>query len=79
MKKLKIAFLGAGSGFVLTVEPGCYFIPELIDRWAATKHLAEFINYDEVAKYRDMRGIRIEDDILITPTGSIVLGPGIDK
>lgn len=66
-------------GFVLTVEPGCYFIPELIDRWAATKHLAEFINYDEVAKYRDMRGIRIEDDILITPTGSIVLGPGIDK
>ena len=66
-------------GFVLTVEPGCYFIPELIDRWGATKHLAEFINYDEVAKYRDMRGIRIEDDILITPTGSIVLGPGIDK
>ena len=66
-------------GFVLTVEPGCYFSPELIDRWTAAKHLADFINYDAVAKYRDMRGIRIEDDILITTNGSIVLGPGIAK
>lgn len=60
-------------GFVLTVEPGCYFIPELIDRWAAKKHLKDFIRYDEVMKYRDCRGIRIEDDVFITPTGSRVL------
>ena len=66
-------------GFVLTVEPGCYFIPELIDRWQATNHLADFINYRELAHYRDSRGIRIEDDILITPTGSRILGPGIEK
>lgn len=61
-------------GFVLTVEPGCYFIPELIDRWQATNHLADFINYKELEHYRDCRGIRIEDDILITKDGSRVLG-----
>ncbi|MBO4350007.1 MAG: aminopeptidase P N-terminal domain-containing protein [Proteobacteria bacterium] len=66
-------------GFVLTVEPGCYFIPELIDRWQATHHLEQFINYRELEKYRDSRGIRIEDDILITPNGSRILGPGIEK
>ena len=60
-------------GFVLTVEPGCYFIPELIDRWAAQNHLKDFICYAEVMKYRDCRGIRIEDDIFITSTGSRVL------
>ncbi len=65
-------------GFIVTIEPGCYFIPELIDRWQAKKHLAEFINYDEVAKYRDFGGIRIEDDVLITESGSRVLGQ-IDK
>lgn len=66
-------------GFVVTIEPGCYFIPELIDRWQAKRHLSDFICYDTVEKFRDMRGVRIEDDILITPTGSRVLGPGIDK
>ena len=60
-------------GFVLTVEPGCYFIPELIDRWAAQNHLKDFICYAEVMKYRDCRGIRIEDDIFITSTGSRIL------
>lgn len=66
-------------GFVLTVEPGCYFIPELIDRWLATRHLEQFICYRELEKYRDCRGIRIEDDILITHDGSRILGPGIEK
>lgn len=66
-------------GFVLTVEPGLYFIPQLIDQWKAEKHLEQFINYAEVEKYRDMRGYRIEDDVLITATGNKVLGPPIPK
>ncbi len=61
-------------GFILTVEPGCYFIPELIDRWKAQRHLEAFICYDEVEKFRNFGGIRIEDDVLITDTGSRVLG-----
>lgn len=66
-------------GFVITVEPGIYFVPALIDSWKKKGHLAQFINYDEVEKYRNFGGIRIEDDILITTQGCRVLGPGIPK
>ncbi|MDA3861571.1 MAG: aminopeptidase P family protein [Melioribacteraceae bacterium] len=61
-------------GFVITVEPGIYFIPQLYKNWKAENKLAEFINYDEVAEYMDFGGIRIEDDILVTETGNRVLG-----
>jgi Xaa-Pro aminopeptidase len=61
-------------GYVLTVEPGIYFIPELIDRWQATNEFSEYINYDQVNKYRDFGGIRIEDDFVITDNGSRMLG-----
>lgn len=66
-------------GFVLTVEPGLYFIPALIDQWKAEKHNAAFINFAEVDKFRDARGCRIEDDVVVTPTGGRVLGPAIPK
>jgi len=66
-------------GFVLTVEPGLYFIPELIDRWKAEKKCLSFIDYDMVEQYRDFGGIRIEDDILVTEDGHRVLGGGIPK
>jgi Xaa-Pro aminopeptidase len=66
-------------GFTLTVEPGVYFVPALIDRWRAAGNHTAFINYDEVEKYRDFGGIRIEDDILITADGCRVLGPPIAK
>ncbi|NLH47549.1 MAG: aminopeptidase P family protein [Myxococcales bacterium] len=66
-------------GFVLTVEPGIYFIPALIESWAAEKRHAEFIRYEALAPYRGFGGIRIEDDILVTETGCRVLGPGIPK
>ena len=66
-------------GFVLTVEPGLYFIPQLIDQWKAEKKNAAFINYKEVEKFRNARGYRIEDDVLVTKSGNRVLGPPIPK
>ena len=66
-------------GFVLTVEPGIYFIPALIERWQKEGLNKEFINYDRVNLYVGFGGIRIEDNILVTPTGNRVLGPGIPK
>jgi Xaa-Pro aminopeptidase len=62
------------AGFTLTIEPGVYIIPELIDSWAAVNKHADFINYDKLQTYRDFGGIRIEDDYVITPEGSRLLG-----
>lgn len=67
------------SGFVLTVEPGIYFIPALIDRWQQEGKHKEFIDYDRLEGFRGFGGIRIEDDVLVTADGSRVLGPGIPK
>jgi Xaa-Pro aminopeptidase len=67
------------AGFVLTVEPGIYIIPELIDRWQAEKKYADFINYDVLNTYRDFGGIRIEDNFLITETGYQLLGKYLPK
>ena len=66
-------------GFVLTVEPGIYFIPELIDQWRAEKKHADFINYTALEKYRNFGGIRIEDNVLITDKGYQILGDPIPK
>lgn len=66
-------------GFVLTVEPGLYFIPALIDQWKAKKTNAAFLNFKEIDKFRDARGYRIEDDVVVTATGCRVLGPAIPK
>jgi Xaa-Pro aminopeptidase len=66
-------------GFVITVEPGIYFMPELIARWKAEGKYDPFIDYGELEAYRHFGGIRIEDDILITPDGCRVLGPHIPK
>ena len=57
------------EGFVVTDEPGIYFIPALIDEWKAKKHCAEFLNFDKLETYKDFGGIRIEDDVLITKDG----------
>lgn len=64
-------------GFVFTVEPGIYFIPELIDIWEAEKKFADFINYDVVDTYRNFGGIRNEEDWLITADGARRLGKKI--
>ena len=67
------------SGFVVTVEPGIYIIPELIDLWGKDKKYAEFLDYDKLNEYRDFGGIRIEDNFLITQDGSQLLGEPLAK
>ena len=64
-------------GFVHTVEPGIYFIPELIDLWKGEKKFKDFINYDKVEEYRNFGGIRNEEDYLITETDARRLGKKI--
>ncbi len=89
MKKFKrsdqfgTAYLRLGkkleSGYVITVEPGIYFIPALIDRWRSEGKFTAYINYEKVESYKDFGGIRIEDDVLVTDIGSRVLGKPIPK
>lgn len=62
------------EGFVVTDEPGIYFIPALIDDWKASGHCAEFLNFDMLETYKDFGGIRIEDDVLITKDGCRFIG-----
>ncbi|MDR2917290.1 MAG: aminopeptidase P family protein [Tannerella sp.] len=66
-------------GFVHTIEPGIYFIPELIDQWKAENKFAGFINYDKIETYKDFGGIRNEEDYLITETGARLLGKRIPR
>jgi len=66
-------------GFVLTVEPGIYFIPALIERWSSEKQHEAFINYSRVEEFITVGGIRVEDNILITESGARLLGPKIPK
>jgi Xaa-Pro aminopeptidase len=61
-------------GFVITIEPGLYFIPELISRWKAEGRFREFIDYDRLDTFADFGGARIEEDLLVTPDGHRILG-----
>lgn len=78
-----LAFLRFGKklkpGYVMTDEPGCYFIPALIDLWRKEGKFTEFINYDKADTFKDFGGVRIEDDILVTEDGNKVLGKPIPK
>jgi Xaa-Pro aminopeptidase len=78
-----LAFLRFGKrlkpGYVMTDEPGCYFIPALIDLWKSEGKFTDFINYDKAETYKDFGGVRIEDDILVTEDGYKVLGKPIPK
>lgn len=61
-------------GFVLTIEPGIYFIPELIDQWKAKNHNSDYIDFERVEDYKTFGGLRNEEDFLITATGYELLG-----
>ncbi|MDA8426286.1 MAG: M24 family metallopeptidase [Treponema sp.] len=67
------------SGMVHSVEPGLYFIPELIAQWKAEGRHARFIAYDKLASWLDAGGVRNEEDWLVTPSGARRLGPAFDK
>ena len=67
------------AGMVLTIEPGIYFIPELIAAWKAEGRFAECIDYKAAEAYLGFGGIRNEEDWLVTPTGGCRLGPDFDK
>ena len=62
------------EGFVVTDEPGIYFIPHLIDLWRTEGHCKDFLNFDMLEQYKDFGGIRLEDDLLITADGCRFLG-----
>jgi Xaa-Pro aminopeptidase len=66
-------------GYVLTVEPGLYFIPELIDQWKSEKKFRDFINYERLEKFRSFGGMRVEVDVVVTPKGCRILGKKIPK
>lgn len=61
-------------GTVLSNEPGIYFVPDLIDKYKAEGKCQGIVNYDKLEEYRDFGGIRLEDDMIVTATGSKQIG-----
>ena len=67
------------EGMVITVEPGIYFIPELISVWKAENKFKEFINYSAIEKMLPFGGIRLEDDVHVLNDHAQILGKPIPK
>jgi Xaa-Pro aminopeptidase len=61
-------------GFVVTIEPGIYFVPQLIDQWRSQNHCADFLDFDAINQWRDFGGVRNEEDYVITADGARRLG-----
>jgi Xaa-Pro aminopeptidase len=64
-------------GYVLTIEPGIYFIPDLMDLWKSEKLHTQFLNYGEIEKFKNFGGLRNEEDFLITEEGARRLGKAL--
>ncbi|MDX1665586.1 MAG: aminopeptidase P family protein [Saprospiraceae bacterium] len=67
------------ENFVLTVEPGIYFIPPLIEKWKADGKHTDFINYEKLQPFLTFGGIRIEDDVVVTKEGYRLLGESVPR
>ena len=78
LKSLRLA-KALEPGNVVTIEPGIYFMPHLIEMWKSENKFTEYICYDKLEEYYDFGGVRIEDDLLITEDGYRVLGASIPK
>jgi len=78
LKSLRLA-KALKTGMVLTVEPGIYFIPELIAIWKEENKFTDYINYTKIEAVLPFGGIRIEDNILVGPEGATILGDPIPK
>ena len=78
LKSLRMA-RALEPGFVMTVEPGIYVIPALIDRWKAEGRFGEYLDYEAIERIRGFGGIRIEDNVVVTDAGHRVLGAPIPK
>ena len=62
------------AGYVVSNEPGIYFIPALIEQWKSEGKNKEFVNFSALEDWYDFGGIRLEDDILITADGCRLIG-----
>ncbi|WP_022670283.1 aminopeptidase P family protein [Hippea alviniae] len=67
------------ENYVMTIEPGIYFIPKLIKKWYEEAKFKEFINYDRAFEMLDFGGIRLEDDVLVLKDSCDVLSESIIK
>jgi Xaa-Pro aminopeptidase len=78
LKSLRLA-RSLETGFVLTVEPGIYFIPQLLEKYKTEDKFTEYVNYEKLKNYYNFGGIRIEDNVVVTDNGYAILGDYIPK